>query len=174
MKPHKIARKHELTDLEWRSVQPFFPKQRGRAGMFKIDNRTSLNGILWVGKTGMVWRDLPQRYGDWNTLYHRYRKWLRTGILERVFAQLNYPPEAMSIAIKQPKGAVEASAGTPSPKPPRTRKGKVDRVALEQAVADNPKITQKELAQMFGCSRQWIGVLMANKNDTGGGGKINP
>ena len=164
MKPHKIARKHELTDLEWRSIQPLFPKQRGRSGMYKHDNRTSLNGILWVGKTGMVWRDLPSRYGDWNTLYHRYRKWLKEGILERVFTQLNYPPEAMSIAIKQPKGATVAPAEPRPPKPPRTRKGKVDTHALSQVIANNPRITQKELAQMFGCSRQWIGVLMREVN----------
>jgi len=47
-----------------------------------------VNGILWILRTGAPWRDLPERYGSWNSVYSRFRRWKQAGIWERVLAEL--------------------------------------------------------------------------------------
>src|SRR6201984_3311074 len=60
-------RRHELTDQQWELLAPFFPpRPRKRGGQWK-DDRTMLNGIFWVLRTGAPWRDLPERYGPYTT-----------------------------------------------------------------------------------------------------------
>jgi transposase len=47
-----------------------------------------MNGILWVLRTGAPWRDLPERYGPWPTVYSRFRRWQQAGVWDRVLADL--------------------------------------------------------------------------------------
>jgi transposase len=47
-----------------------------------------LNGVMWILRTGAPWRDLPQRYGPWKTVYHRFREWQHRGILRKVLRRL--------------------------------------------------------------------------------------
>ncbi len=47
-----------------------------------------LNGILWVLRTGAPWRDLPDRYGSWNSVYSRFRRWKAAGVWDRILAEL--------------------------------------------------------------------------------------
>ena len=86
-----MARRHELTDAQWELIRDFFPAQ-GRGGRW-ADHRTAFDGILWRLRTGAPWRDLPERYGPWQTVYHRYNALRRSGgldrILERLQARLN-------------------------------------------------------------------------------------
>ena len=44
------------------------------------DNRIILNGMVWLARSGAPWRDLPERYGSWQTVYSRFRKWIDDGI----------------------------------------------------------------------------------------------
>jgi transposase len=70
----------ELTDAEWEKVRALLPPQRPRAGRPRRDHRTVLGGILWVLRTASPWREMPARFGKWNTAYVRYRLWVSQGL----------------------------------------------------------------------------------------------
>ncbi len=81
-------RRHELTDAQWTDLAALLPPQRPRTGRPANDHRTVLNGILWVLRTGAPWRDLPDRYGSWQTVYSRFRRWRDAGIWDRILTTL--------------------------------------------------------------------------------------
>jgi transposase len=81
-------RRHELTDEQWERLAPLLPPQRPTTGRPNLDHRTILNGMLWIVRTGAPWRDLPERYGVWQTVYSRFRRWQQAGIWERILREL--------------------------------------------------------------------------------------
>ena len=81
--------RHDLTYEQWARVEPLLPPVRsGRPGRPYHDHRRILNGILWLAKTGVPWRDLPERFGPWKTVANRFYRWRQAGIWQRVFAVL--------------------------------------------------------------------------------------
>src|SRR3954471_3827233 len=64
--------RHELTDAAWARIEPLLPATGGRGGRWR-DHRQVINAILWQAKTGVPWRDLPERYGPWKTAHERLR-----------------------------------------------------------------------------------------------------
>jgi len=81
-------KRHELTDDQWEWLAPFLPPQRPATGRPAKDHRTILNGIVWVLNTGAPWRDLPERYGSWQTVYSRFRRWQQSGLSDTVLQGL--------------------------------------------------------------------------------------
>ena len=70
----RIIRRYELTDAEWERLQPYFPeRQMGDKGRPRREPREMLNGIFWIARSGAAWRDLPERYGPWQTVYKRFK-----------------------------------------------------------------------------------------------------
>jgi len=78
--------RYELTDDEWNLLKGLFPRQR-RGGKWN-DHRTTLNGMLWILRSGAPWRDLPDRYGKWKSVYHRFNRWRREGLFDRILKAL--------------------------------------------------------------------------------------
>ncbi len=76
----------DLTDTEWRILNPLLP-DRGERGPAIGDKRRTMNGILWVLRTGAPWRDLPERYGKWNSAFVRFTRWSKLGV-----GRTNMPP----------------------------------------------------------------------------------
>ena len=87
-------RRHELTDRQWEQLAPLLPPERPATGRPSRDHRTILNGILWKVRTGAPWRDVPERYGAWATLYSRFRRWRVAGMWDRVFAAVQTQADA--------------------------------------------------------------------------------
>lgn len=83
-------RRHELSDEEWAQLEPLLPPQRPATGRPAHDHRTVLNGMIWILRTGAPWRDLPERYGSWKTVYSRFRRWRDTGIWDRILLTLQH------------------------------------------------------------------------------------
>jgi|GEM_PF-1125870 len=83
----KPGRRYELTDDAWDRIEPLLPTQR-RGGKW-AEHRTVLNGMFWVLNAGAQWRDMPERYGKWETVYGRYRRWTREGLFDRILARLH-------------------------------------------------------------------------------------
>lgn len=73
----KSRRCHDRTDSEWNAIEPLLPAaSKGRPW---ADHRTTLNGVLYWAATGVPWRDLPERFGKWQTVYERFVRWRRDG-----------------------------------------------------------------------------------------------
>lgn len=77
-----------LTDAEWRAVEPLLPPQRPLRGRPYHDHRTVLGGILWVARTGSSWREMPRKFGKWETAYRRYELWANQGLWPRILQAL--------------------------------------------------------------------------------------
>ncbi len=77
----------DLTDTEWHILNPLLP-DRGERGPAIADKRRTMNGILWVLRTGAPWRDLPERYGKWNSAFVRFTRWSKLGVWDAVFETL--------------------------------------------------------------------------------------
>lgn len=78
----------DLTNEQWERLAPLLPPQKSQTGRPSKDHRTMVNGILWILRTGAPWRDLPERYGSWNSVYSRFRRWKKAGIWDRVLGEL--------------------------------------------------------------------------------------
>ena len=81
-------KRHELTDEQWALVEPHLPASNARTGRPASDRRTLLNAIFWILITGAPWRDLPERFGPWQTAYHHFSKWRKNGIFARIIEVL--------------------------------------------------------------------------------------
>ena len=77
----------ELTNEQWIKLEPLLPERVGR-GRPRNDDRLVVNGILWVLRTGAPWRDLPERYGKWPTVYSRFQRWRKAGVWDRILAEV--------------------------------------------------------------------------------------
>lgn len=84
----------ELTDRAWTRIAPFLPQNGERGGQWR-DHRTVVNGILGKLRTGAPWRDLPERYGPWQTCADRLYRWRRDGTWDRLLAQAQTAAEAV-------------------------------------------------------------------------------
>ena len=81
--------RHDLTDREFNAIRNLLPAQKKpRRGRPWSDHRTIINGILWILQTGSPWRDLPGEFGKWQTVYNRFRRWIKENLWDRIFSQL--------------------------------------------------------------------------------------
>ena len=81
-------RRHQLTDEQWDAIEPLIPRKVARTGRPPEDPREMLDGILWVLRTGAPWRDLPERFGPWQTVYDYFSAWRKGGVFDRVLEAL--------------------------------------------------------------------------------------
>jgi transposase len=86
-------RRYELEDHQWNQIADLFPSSEGKRGGQWQEHRRVVNGMLWVLCSGAPWRDLPERYGKWSTVYERMRRYRKEGffdlILQRLQVKLN-------------------------------------------------------------------------------------
>ena len=75
-------RRYELSDTQWDQIEDLFPTSPHSRGRPRREDRLLLNAIFWILCSGAAWRDLPERYGPWQTAYDRFRQW--KGIVARI------------------------------------------------------------------------------------------
>src|SRR3989449_6378811 len=80
--------RHELMDEQWALVESHIPRSKARTGRPPSDPRLMLNGIFWILGTGAPWRDLPERFGPWQTVYDHFRKWRKSGVFAKIIDAL--------------------------------------------------------------------------------------
>ncbi|MBK3433128.1 IS5 family transposase [Pseudomonas sp. CCI1.1] len=83
-----MAKRYELPDAAWDLVAAIFTKNQ-RTGRPRADDRLMLNGILWVLCSGAAWRDMPERFGPWSTIYQRFRGWRDCGAFDQMLKRLH-------------------------------------------------------------------------------------
>ena len=84
----------DLTDLQYQRLAPLLPPVKPARGRTNLQHRPILEGILWIQRTGAPWRDLPVRYGNWKTVYSRFRRWTLLGVWAKVLLTLQNEAEA--------------------------------------------------------------------------------
>ncbi|MEW2404449.1 IS5 family transposase [Streptomyces sp. NPDC046862] len=85
-------RRHELTDQEWELLAPLIP--RAVTGRPRVEDRQVINGMVYKIRTGISWRDLPERYGPWKTVYTRFRRYALDGVFTRALQQIQAQADA--------------------------------------------------------------------------------
>jgi len=82
-----------LSDEQWDRISVLIigrPDQRGSTGR---DNRMFVEGVLWIVRTGAPWRDLPEVFGEWNSVFRRFSRWSQKGVWQRVFEVMSDDPD---------------------------------------------------------------------------------
>jgi transposase len=121
-----MPKRHELTDVQWERLQPLLPAHK--PGRPRVDDRRILNGILWKLATGAPWRDLPERYGPWQSVYTRFWRWSRAGVWDQLFAAVQQQADAAGqidwslhfvdgTVIRAHQHSAGAKGGTQKPRP---------------------------------------------------------
>ncbi|MFH9656401.1 IS5 family transposase [Streptomyces anulatus] len=133
----------DLSDAEWEWLRPFLPVSNGRCGRWR-DHRQVIDGILHRVRTGVQWRDLPERFGPWKTVYERHRLWSADGTWERLLQQVQAAADAAgeidwdisvdSTVVRAHQHA--AGARTDPPPAPGSKGGRRDGTPGRDAVAE--------------------------------------
>jgi transposase len=89
--------RHDLTDEHYALIEPILPTNTGKTGHPWNPHRPIINGILWRLHTGAPWPDIPERYGNWKTIYDRYVWWRRDGTWDRILVALQVTLDAQGL-----------------------------------------------------------------------------
>ncbi|MCP3721344.1 IS5 family transposase [Paraburkholderia sp. CNPSo 3281] len=88
-----------LSDEVWARIESVLPGKEGDPGRTATDNRWFVEAVLWIGRTGCPWRDLPKAFGRWHTVYMRFSRWRRKGVWERVILAVADETEIKHVLI---------------------------------------------------------------------------
>jgi transposase len=77
-----------LRDEQYQRIEALLPGKKGDPGYTAADNRLFVEAVLWMMRTGSPWRDLPECFGRWNSVYQRFARWSRKGVWQKIFAHL--------------------------------------------------------------------------------------
>ncbi len=82
--------RYDVPDEAWALISSMLPPERNnvKGGRSYLEHRPVMNGIFWVLCSGAPWRDLPERYGNWKTIYNRFNRWSKSGIINSIFNKL--------------------------------------------------------------------------------------
>jgi len=89
-----------MTDEEWTFFEPLVIARGGKSGRPPEDHRRVLDGIFWIARTGVPWRDLHEHFGKWNSVYRQFRRWAKAGLFElmlEALAETSGPPAAVQM-----------------------------------------------------------------------------
>jgi len=88
-----------LRDDQWERLRPLVPGGcKGKRGP-RSDGRRFIDALLWVGRSGGRWRDLPEKFGSYQTVKRRYYRWVENGVLDRIFEAVADDPDLEWLAI---------------------------------------------------------------------------
>jgi putative transposase len=88
-----------LSAEQWERIAPELPGKESDPGATARDNRLFVEAVLWIARTGAPWRDLPEEFGKWFTVYTRFWRWAQKGVWERIFKALSDDPDFEYVLI---------------------------------------------------------------------------
>jgi len=130
-----------MSDEEWAFHERFILAVRAPNGRKPLNHRLVLDGIFWIARTGSPWRDLPEEFGKWSSVYRQFRRWTLAGLWERTLEALNESglvPDALQMIDSTVVRAHHQAAGA--------KGGLRDRVLAVQEVASRPRSTSASTA----------------------------
>jgi transposase len=104
-------RRQELAEREWKLIQPHLLGKAGTAGGTGRNNRRFVNAVVYRVRTGCPGRDLPERFGPWNTVARRFARWAQAGVWETIFQAVQEPDYAWVLVDSTTVKAHKAAAG---------------------------------------------------------------
>ena len=125
-----------MSDEEWAFHERFILAVRAPNGRKPTNHRLVLDGIFWIARTGSPWRDLPEEFGKWSSVYRQFRRWTLAGLWEQILEALNESrivPDALQMIDSTVVRAHHQAAGA--------KGGLRDRVLAVQGVASRPRST---------------------------------
>ncbi len=78
----------DLSNEQWERLKSLLPSEKPQTGKPNHNHRRVVNGILWILRTGAPWRDLPERYGKWQSVATRFYRWQKGEIWNQILAKL--------------------------------------------------------------------------------------
>lgn len=108
-----MQHRHAISNRDWTRIKDLLPGQPGQHGKVAKENRLFVDAVLWIAKTGAPWRDLPERFGKWNSLWRRFDRWSKKGVWRRVFDALQDPDLEWIILDSTVVRAHQDAAGAP-------------------------------------------------------------
>jgi len=78
-----------MSDEQWSCLEPFVIERGARSGRRPRNHRLVLDGIFWIARTGVAWRDLHEHFGKWSSVYRQFRRWTLSGLWELVLEAFN-------------------------------------------------------------------------------------
>ena len=117
-----------LRDDQWERLRDFVPGGRkGRRGP-RSDGRRFLNALLWLARSGGRWRDLPEKFGPYQTAKRRYYRWVEQGVIDQIFEAVSDDPDIEWLAIDATVIRAQAQAAG----------ARVKRGALKPRLSEDP------------------------------------
>ncbi len=83
--------RYAISDADWKRLEPLLPGRAGLPGRSGNDNRLFLDAVNWIARNGGPWRDLPERFGNWNSVWRRFDRWSKKGVWQRIAESLQDP-----------------------------------------------------------------------------------
>jgi transposase len=90
-------KRHELTDEQWNLIERLIPRKKARTGRPANDPRLMLDGIFWILGTGAPWRDLPDRFGPFQSVHRYFSEWRRSGVFAGIIEALQVKLDAQGL-----------------------------------------------------------------------------
>ena len=90
--------RHALTDEQWARVEPLLPR-RSQGRQSHRGDRLFVDAVLYRTKTGVPWRDLPERFGPWKSVYNRFANWAAKDHWSRIFRELQVDPDELASIV---------------------------------------------------------------------------
>ncbi|QFT74864.1 hypothetical protein FIU92_17975 (plasmid) [Ruegeria sp. THAF33] len=125
-----------MSDEEWAFFERFILSIRAPNGRKPINHRLVLDGVFWIARTGAPWRDLPEEFGKWSSVYRQFRRWTLAGLWEQILETLTESrivPDALQMVDSTVVRAHHQAAGA--------KGGLRDRVLAAQKAASRPRST---------------------------------
>lgn len=110
--------RHTIRGADWNRIREWLPRRGPKA-----DNRRFVNAVLWIARTGAPWRDLPARFGHWNSVWRRFRRWAAAGVWGRVLEHVRDPDVSTLILDSTVVRAHPSAAGAEKKTAPRPSAG---------------------------------------------------
>jgi len=88
-----------ISDASWSIIGPLLPGTSRSRGVTAKNNRLFLEAVLWRVRVGGPWRDLPCGFGEWNSVFRRFRRWAQSGVFDRIFEAVSGDPDFEYVLI---------------------------------------------------------------------------
>jgi transposase len=135
-----MQRRHAISDEQWTLIEHLLPGQGIEPGRVAEDNRLFIDAVFWIAKTGAPWRDLPERFGCWNSVYRRFSRWCRAGVWQRVLYSLAGEPDLEELILDSTIVRAHAHAAGASKK---SVVGNLSNVSVVREVVSAPRFMSR-------------------------------